>query len=144
MNEELKAIWQQLEQRWQSGFEALMPEEQQTVALWWLEAETMNGTLNQYFWNTAGDQALIARAGLVRLRQSITRDTLDSALTYFGPDYPEDREQRMEKLEAIEAEHGSDVFTPASRIIQDLPEDFVAAALRHLATIYRSRTGDTQ
>lgn len=129
-------IWTQLEQRWDQGFDRLLPQEKEAIALWWLEAETMNGTLNQFFWNSAGDLALLARSGLASLALPTTLQALQSALDYFGADYPTDRALRMQQLEKIESEHGVDVFTPASRIIQDLPEDFVQAALDRLAPLY--------
>ncbi|WP_370682442.1 hypothetical protein [Comamonas sp. GB3 AK4-5] len=53
------ATWTLLEQRWDQGFEWLLQEEKEAIALWWLEAETMNGTLNQFFWNSAGDLHLL-------------------------------------------------------------------------------------
>lgn len=130
------STWEILKRRWRAGFHQLTEEEQQTIALWWLEAETMNGTLDQFFWNSAGDLALVARAGLVRLQQHTTLQALDSALAHFGPGYPTDRNRRIDMLEAMEAEHGEDVFEAPSRIIQDLPEDFVAAALEQLAPRY--------
>lgn len=129
-------IWTQLEQRWDQGFDRLLQEEKEAIALWWLEAETMNGTLNQFFWNSAGDLALVARAGLVSLGMPKTLRAFQSALEYFGDLYPTDRALRMQRLEKIESDHGVDVFTPASRIIQDLPEDFVQAALDRLAPVY--------
>ena len=139
-HDQFDKTWKQLEQRWEKGFEQLSLAEQQAIALWWLEAETMNGTLNQFFWNSSGDLALIARDGLVRLQQPITLKALDSALAYFGAQYPVDRDQRMDMLEEIEAQHGEDVFTPASRIIQDLPERFVEAAVADIAHIYAQQT----
>ena len=128
--------WKQLEKNWGNGFDSLMKEEQEALALWWLEAETMNGTLNQFFWNSSGDLALIALSGLKELKVPITLKAFMSALEYFGELYPVNREQRMARLEEIEAAHGEDVFTPAYRIIQDLPEDFVQAALFRLEVLY--------
>ena len=46
----------------------------------------------------------------------------------------------MDMLEEIEAQHGPDVFTPASRIIQDLPERFVEAAVTDIAQRYAQQT----
>ncbi len=128
--------WKKLEANWDHGFEQLCVEEQQAIALWWLEAETMNGTLNQFFWNSSGDLAVIAKAGLEQLSMPITLQALDSAPSFFGHSYPVNREARMIELERIEAIHGSDVFTATSRIIQDLPEDFVQAAVDRLEAIY--------
>jgi hypothetical protein len=136
MNATKTAIWKRLEERWDQGFGTLLPEEQEAIALWWLEAETMNGSLNQFFWNSSGDLALIAVAGLKNLDAPTTLRAFESALKYFGNHYPTSREARMQVLEAIEREHGSDVFTPASNVIQDLPERFVEAAVERLTSIY--------
>lgn len=113
--------WKQLEARWDQGFDTLLREEQEAIALWWLEAETMNGTLNQFYWN---------------LGMPVTLAALESTLAYFGDTYPLDRDARMAVLEGIEERYGEDVFTPASRIIQDLPEDFVRATVDRLAVLY--------
>ncbi|MFZ6743722.1 DMP19 family protein [Undibacterium sp. JH2W] len=131
--------WKKLESRWEQGFDLLMPAEQQAIALWWLEAETMNGTLNQFFWNSAGDMALLALTALQELDLPVTTKALQSALRFFGDDYPVDRDARMRMLEIIETEHGTDAFMPASRIIQDLPEDFVLAAVDRLEDLYARR-----
>lgn len=133
--------WARLEKNWEKDFVALSQEEQETIALWWLEAETMNGTLNQFFWNSAGDLALIAMSGLKTLRMPITAKALASALAYFGDTYPVARDERIKQLKIIEAAHGVDVFTPASRIIQDLPEDFLQAAVDRLEKHYNSIDG---
>jgi hypothetical protein len=128
--------WERLEKNWGNGFDSLMREEQEALALWWLEAETMNGTLNQFFWNSSGDLALIALSGLKELNAPITLRAFMSALEYFGESYPVDRELRMAHLQEIESAHGEDVFTPASRVIQELPEDFIQAALARLEALY--------
>ncbi len=128
--------WKKLEERWDQGFDTLLREEQEAIALWWLEAENMNGTLNQFYWNNAGDMALLARDALRSLGMPITLAALESTLAYFGDRYPLDRDERMAVLEVIEARYGEEVFTPASRIIQDLPEDFVEAAVERLGRLY--------
>jgi len=105
--------WKRLEERWNEGFERLLSEEQEAIALWWLESETMNGTLNQFFWNSSGDLAMVALSGLKKLNMLITMKAFESALRYFGDNFPTDRAERMSALEKIEDEHGVDVFTPA-------------------------------
>lgn len=132
------STWKRLEENWEKGFDSLMTEEQEALALWWLEAETMNGTLNQFFWNSSGDLGLIALSGLQSLHMPITLEAFKLALAYFGEPYPVDREQRMARLKDIEAVHGVDVFTPPSRVIQDLPEDFMQAAVSRLEQVYAS------
>lgn len=129
-------VWKILEDRWDKGFDGLLIEEKQAIALWWLQAETMNGGLDQFFWNSSGDLALLARAALHGLEQRATLAALDSALQHFGASYPVEREERMQALKKIEQEHGVEVFTPASDVIQDLPEDFVEAAIIRLLEVY--------
>lgn len=129
--------WQRLDKNWGNGWDSLTQFEQEALALWWLEAETMNGTLNQFFWNSSGDLALIALAGLEAFNMPITLAAYQSALSFFGETYPLDREKRMAQLTVIENQFGVEVFTPASRIIQDLPEDFVQAAVDRLTVIYK-------
>ena len=113
-----------------------MPEEQEAIALWWLEAETMNGSLHQFFWNSSGDLALIALSGLKRLRMPITAKALESALQYFGDDYPINRSQRAEALKRIESQYGKEVFGPETNVIENLPERFLEAAVAKLEKIY--------
>ena len=130
--------WQRLEARWADGFEQLHAHEQEAIALWWLEAETMNGTLDQYFWNSAGDQALIALRGLHSLQVPVTIEAFGAALALFGEHYPCERDARMDVLQTLEAQHGEGLFNAPSRVIQDLPEDFVQAALDRLQRLYAS------
>lgn len=56
MNRLYEAVWPKLEKRWEwaednfaDGIARLLPQEQQAVALWWLEAECNNGSLSQIF-----------------------------------------------------------------------------------------------
>ena len=128
--------WKRLENNWKNGFESLTREEKEAIALWWLESETMNGTLDQFFHNSSGDLALIALSGLESLSTPVTLQAFRSSLSYFGHSYPTDRNQRMATLEEIEARHGADVFAAASRVIQDLPENFLQSAVDRLELAY--------
>ena len=119
-----EAVWPKLEKRWEwaednfaDGTARLLPQEQQAVALWWLEAECNNGSLSQFFFNNSGEFALSALDGLQRLKLPKTYATLHSAIAYFGGDYPLDRERRMDKLFEIEEQFSEDVFDEASGII---------------------------
>lgn len=134
-----KQVWKVLQARMEGGFDTLMPEEQEAVAIWALVCETMNGTLYQFFWNSSGDLALIARTGLQRLEQPITLAALNSALDYFGPAYPPERYKRQEVLEDIEAQYGEEVFREASNLIQDYPEEVDEIALLRLGELYVQR-----
>jgi Domain of unknown function (DUF4375) len=140
MNKQQNIIWKQLEARWDKGFEQLLPQEQEAIALWWLEAETMNGGLDQFFHNSAGDMALLALAGLKRLNCMATYSVLnDIMILVFGDNYPVEREQRFPYLAEIEAKLGPDYDRLATNFIQDLSEDFVSLAIENLEKLYANK-----
>lgn len=132
----LRAAWDALDRRWAQGWDDLDDADRQTIALWWLEAETDNGALPQYFGNSSGDMALIALAGLERLGMTGTRDVLVSAMEFFGTPYPVDRVTRLELLDRFEEEHTveemDDLFGPETEYIQDRRERVLDAALEDL------------
>jgi Domain of unknown function (DUF4375) len=67
--------WKMLETRWAKGFDALEKEEQEALAVFWLQAETMNGGLDQFFHNSSGDMAPLALSALKRLNCQQTSGT---------------------------------------------------------------------
>jgi hypothetical protein len=137
MNKQQNLVWKQLETRWGKGFDQLMLEEQQAIALWWLQAETMNGGLDQFFHNSSGDMALLALAGLKRLDCMQTHVVLNDMMTLvFGESYPKEREARFPFLERIEALLGPDYDRKATNFIQDLTEDFMPLAIQDIEKIY--------
>ena len=135
------ATWKTLEKRWDAlGFAELQQNEQETIALFWLEAEVMNGGFDQYFWNSSGDLLPQACSGLQRLGMPITLGLVDQAITAFcvGP-YPVDRTQRhgeLERAEATSPERYVAAIEAATRGLQDLPERFLEAAVADLAQTY--------
>ena len=132
--------WAVLEARWAAGFEQLWPEEQQALALWWLVSETMNGTMDQFFWNSSGDLALLAQAGLRRLNLPKTLAALDAALAQFGPAYPTNRDARTAQLEQLEATLGeaafAKLFSAATDVIQAYTERCDEVAVNDLRPRY--------
>jgi Domain of unknown function (DUF4375) len=131
--------WKMLETRWEKGFDALEPEEKEVLALYWLEAETMNGGLDQFFWNSSGDLAPLAFAGLRRLNCMQTYTVLsDLMMLVFGENYPIVREDRFPFLEKIEAKLGTEYDRKATNFIQDLSEDFLPMAVKSLEKRYAS------
>lgn len=132
--------WKALEQRWDEGFDTLWPEEQQTIALWWLVSESMNGGLDQFFWNSSGDLALLAQAGLRRLQLPQTLAALNQALSHFGPDYPVEREARHTVLLRLEAEWGQEdfnrLFDAPTTVMQDYAERCDEVAVNDLRPRY--------
>lgn len=149
MNRLYEAVWPKLEKRWEwaednfadDGIARLLPQEQQAIALWWLEAECNNGSLSQFFFNSSGEFALSALDGLQRLKLPKTYAALHSAIAYFGGDYPLDRERRMDKLFEIEEQFGEDVFDEANDIITGGADEdyFMDLVLADLDALYRER-----
>ena len=115
-------------------------EEQEAIALYWLEAETLNGGLDQFFHNSSGDLAPLALAGLKRLNCMQTFNILSDLMRLiFGENYPIVREDRFDFLTQIEAKFGLDYDRIATNFIQDLHEDFMPLAVKNLETIYASK-----
>jgi Domain of unknown function (DUF4375) len=131
--------WKMLETRWNNGFDALESEEQEVLALYLLEAEIMNGGLDQFFHNTSGDLAPLALAGLKRLNCRQTYQVLSDLMALvFGEKYPIKREERFPFLAEIEANVGADYDRKATNFIQDLPEAFLEQAVTSLEKRYAS------
>lgn len=92
--------------RWKSvGFDALLPEEQGYIAVWWLAMEVNNGGFDQYFRNSSGDAALLALDTLGQSEANETRSLLANALSTFEPvgGYAADREERLYLLKKLPA-----------------------------------------
>ena len=96
--------WRVLEGRWVHGFATLLAEEQEAIALYWLVAETMNGTAEQFFKNSSGELANLAMAGLRRLQLPQTYSALTAVMAHFGSTYPTDHELRRQQMRVIQAD----------------------------------------
>jgi hypothetical protein len=92
-----------LETRWERlGYEKLLPVERDYLLIWWLEAESSNGTLHQYFYNPTGDHAPETLAALERVGAHQAHAVLVKAISAFGPSgYPTDRRERINRLKSI-------------------------------------------
>jgi Domain of unknown function (DUF4375) len=87
---------------WEPPFETLTPEERVFRAIWDLEAEVNNGGFNQYFFNSAGDNAQKAAAALRVVGTSTTAGVAENAIGVFGQNGPSaDRYSRQEQLESL-------------------------------------------
>jgi hypothetical protein len=128
--------------RWEKlGYDALLPAEQQYIALWWLVAEVMNGGFDQYFMNSSGDLAPVALEALKAVGATESLNILEQAMAIFGlGGYSIDREERWNKRRAIDPDGNAQIqtFDKLSRALEDSPEDFEGAALDRLAVIYSS------
>jgi hypothetical protein len=78
---------------------SLTASERELLAVYDLDAETRNGGLHQFFFNSSGDGSLEARAGLERFGMTEALGLLDCALTAFPGNRPsKDREERSDQL----------------------------------------------
>jgi hypothetical protein len=78
--------WNILEKRWgRLGFDELFHEEQEVIALFWLEGDVLNGGFDQYFANSSDDLAPLALSGLKRIGATKTHRILESAMTKLCP-----------------------------------------------------------
>ena len=94
--------------RWKSiGFDALLPEEQGYVAVWWFAIEVNNGGFDQYFHNNSGDSALLALDALEQSGAKETSSLLSKALCAFEPvgGYVAGRKKRIKLLGELPADH---------------------------------------
>jgi hypothetical protein len=91
-----------LRKLWASSYLVLTPIEQVLVAVSGVEVEVNNGGFDQYYFNSAGDQAQVAPAKLRAIGAATTADIVESANSAFGSDGPPmDRGTRQERLEQI-------------------------------------------
>ena len=134
--EHRKAAQGVLNARWAHvGFDQLTHEERETIALFWLEGEVMNGGLHQYFVNSSGDLAPLAASALQRLGATQSLCLLNAAIAKLSSaHYPCDREARAGILDGL----GWDVdpFDTETNALQRLPEDFYDLALDDLHRRY--------
>ena len=65
MSPSLQKIEELVHESWKNlGYDNLLSEERDYIALWWFKAEVNNGAIHQYFFNSSGDEALRALAAL--------------------------------------------------------------------------------
>jgi Domain of unknown function (DUF4375) len=131
-----EVTWHALEARWEKlTFDGLKVEEKETIALFWLEGEVMNGGLIQFFSNSSGDLAPLAASALTRLGAHRSLELLKTAMSKLCPaGYAEDRKVRHGFLEQFG--WGVDPFDAETRELQELPENFFGLALDDLASRY--------
>lgn len=79
--------------------------ERRLLAAYWLEAEVNNGGFDQYFFNSAGDNAETALAGLRDMGAAGAAGLLERAMAVFpGGKPPADRFKRQEVMQQIESQ----------------------------------------
>jgi len=130
-----KEAWDKLGDRYEEvGFGRLSKLEQHFVALEALAGDTLNGSLDQYFFNSSGDLALVAIEALDALGEQEASTTLRSVLMKLWPTgYPTDRSERYESIAEIQDEA---FLVAESEVIVATHERFLALHLELLADLY--------
>jgi hypothetical protein len=87
------------------GEQKLTDPERKLLSAFWVEAEVNNGGFDQYFFNSAGDNADVALAGLKEMGAAGAAALLERAMAVF-PDGkpPKDRSKRQEVMQQIAAQ----------------------------------------
>lgn len=127
--------WDKLGQRYETvGFDKLSKLEQHFVALEALAGDTLNGSLDQYFFNSSGDLAPVAIEALDSLGEQEASSTLRAVITTLWPTgYPTDRSERYERVAELEDEA---FLASESDVIIASHERFLARCLEVLADSY--------
>lgn len=132
----IEEIHTKLRNRWgELGFDYLEDVEKEAIALFWLEAEVMNGGLHQYFWNFSRDLYPFAVSGLKRINALESLEPLQIAAAKMGDIYPLDRWLRTETLEKLGMD--GDPFDSETNLLQDLPEHFFDMSLETLPLLLK-------
>ena len=138
--------WRRLDRRWaELEFDGLEISEQETLALFWLEGELMNGGLHQFFSNSSGDLSALAQAALRRLDCVETLRHFDAAISKLALDPIQlaSREARNDALHELvrrldPVNEEIDPLDEETLALQALPEDFFERALEDLARRYEA------
>ena len=81
------------------GYESMTQPERVFLCVWELEAEVNNGGFDQYYFNSAGDNAVDAVQSLAAIGAMKTAEVVKSVNSLFGADGPSpDRHKRQEQL----------------------------------------------
>ena len=131
-----EAVHAVFEERWGAlEYQGLLKQEQEYLAVWWLDGELQNGGLDQYFLNSAGDLAPEALAGLDAVGATVVKRLLVEAMALFGAgSYPTDQHARQERLLLLSPD-GEALDRQTDEILAT-GEPFVALAARRLRGTY--------
>jgi len=132
-----EAVWAREAAR---GIESLTPAERVFLCVWNLEAEVNNGGFEQFFINSAGDNALETPGALREIGATRTAAMAEEANSVFGPSGPPaDRDARQQALERLGASAIGTLdaldtrFFDSTENIDELLTDFVDRNREHFS-----------
>ncbi|MEW6304801.1 MAG: DMP19 family protein [Verrucomicrobiota bacterium] len=113
------------------GESSLTETERRLCAAHGLDGEVNNGGFDQYFFNSTGDAAETALAGLKDMGATAAAALLERAMAVFpGGKPPVDRERRQEEMEKIES-RSKPVWDQCDREFYDCKEDISELCLAY-------------
>jgi hypothetical protein len=122
------------------GYKALSVPERTVYSVWWLEAEVNNGGFDQYFFNSAGDNAGDAAAALERIGAPRMAAIVRQAMRIFPDPGPSPhRFTRQEELEHLSSSRRKE-FQGLDDAFYAYPEDLE----RLLAAYARANAAELQ
>lgn len=96
-------------QEFLAQFDAANAVSRTLFAAHWCQSEVNNGGLHQFFHNSTGVLAPEAAAAFEALQMPETAGVIRSAIDWFGPTFPRDRERRMEALDKYVTGHADNI-----------------------------------
>ncbi len=115
-----------------NNFDSLPVRDQILVAVYALEAEVNNGGFDQYFFNSAGDQAWFAPAALKSIGAHRMASIVEQANALFGEGGPPRiTDERQSALFAI-TDANENVWEELDRAFYEYPDDIAALLVTHL------------
>lgn len=124
-----------LRDRWDHlGFEDLRSYERDYIYIWWLYVETTSGGFDQYFYNSAGDLALLTLAALETVGAAQAHRILGEALAEFDVvgGFQQDRNLRQECMSRLP----DGAFGVTTKRFYDITEDIRSLALLRVEREY--------
>lgn len=105
------------------NFDQLSEIDRILVTIWWIEAEVNNGGFDQYYFNSAGNEAYFAPVALAMIGAHRMSEIAVEANARFGSDGPSrSREERQAQLDRLTAD-GEEPWEGLDEAFQAYPDD---------------------
>jgi hypothetical protein len=78
----------------------------------WTQSEVLNGGFDQYFFNSTGVLAPEAASAFRQIGMPQTAAAVERAMSFFGIEYPRDRDERQEAIDTAHGASGDEDFDP--------------------------------
>jgi hypothetical protein len=124
-------LWRLNQKIEKKGWENLTDTERQIIAVQALRGAVYDGGFSEYFFESWGGDAAVAKAGLDAIGATNSAVILQRALAVFpGGNAPTDRQRRWDVMDKIEAQSGP-VWNKCDKEFYDSKEDLDALSLAY-------------